>query len=124
MKEARMELYLPVYNYLIKVVVSEDIVLSRIAMDSIFGEKYTLGPAMGIHSTIEESSTSYIFLPPTADVNTIVHECFHCVVAVMSAIGSFLDESSEEVYAYTLGYITEKVSEHVKRSKKQFNKKK
>ena len=50
--------------------------------------------------------------PKTAqDVGFLVHELFHSTYAVMSNIGVPLSDDSEEVYAYTIGYLTEKILE-------------
>lgn len=42
--------------------------------------------------------------------NTIAHECFHIVNHVMTTIGGPLTESSEESWAYLLGYLVEEVT--------------
>lgn len=50
--------------------------------------------------------------PKTAqDAGFIVHELFHSTYAVMCNIGITLSDNSEEVYAYTMGYLAEKIFE-------------
>ena len=48
--------------------------------------------------------------PKTAeDIGFLVHELFHATYAVMCNVGISLSEDSEEVFAYTMGFLTEKV---------------
>ena len=48
--------------------------------------------------------------PKTAqDAGFIVHELFHSTYAVMCNVGISLSECSEEVFAYTMGYLAEKI---------------
>ncbi|MCQ2231432.1 MAG: hypothetical protein MJZ30_06245 [Paludibacteraceae bacterium] len=48
--------------------------------------------------------------PKTAhDIGFLVHELFHAVCAVMEMVGVEPSASSEEVYAYTIGFLTEQV---------------
>lgn len=48
--------------------------------------------------------------PKTAEeVGFLVHELFHATYAVMCNVGINLSEDSEEVFAYTIGFLTEKV---------------
>ena len=50
--------------------------------------------------------------PKTAqDAGFIVHELFHSTYAVMCNIGITLSDDSEEVYAYIMGYLAEKIFE-------------
>ncbi len=50
--------------------------------------------------------------PKTAEeTGTLVHELFHASYAIFQSIGNPLTPQSEEVFAYTLGYLTEKVKE-------------
>lgn len=126
MKEFTGIIKLPVYGYVITVIITEDIDNSRISRNQEIGEFYqeSENVTLGLHSYVEKHLESYIFINPDSTTQTIVHECFHCTAAIMSSIGSCLDSSSEEVYAYTLGYLTAKVEKFLKNSKKKFKKKK
>ena len=37
------------------------------------------------------------------------HECFHAVTHLIDSIGMYLDDSSEEAYAYLYGYLFQKI---------------
>jgi len=41
----------------------------------------------------------------------LIHELFHITTCIMEEIGVELTESSEEVYAYSIGFLTKKVME-------------
>ena len=47
------------------------------------------------------------------DIEIITHEAFHAICALMRSIGVTLDESSEEAYAYPLGFINKKICNFV-----------
>lgn len=52
----------------------------------------------------------FVKKPTTAqDIGFLVHELFHAVCAVMEMVGVEPSASSEEAYAYTLGFLTEQV---------------
>jgi hypothetical protein len=61
--------------------------------------------------TIRFPDGSIIVLIREFDVNTIAHEAFHVVEALMEYIGCKLTNSSSEPWAYLLGYIVEKIME-------------
>lgn len=46
-----------------------------------------------------------------SEIGTLIHELSHATNAIMEAIGITLTESSEEAYAYCLGFLTRKVFE-------------
>jgi hypothetical protein len=45
--------------------------------------------------------------------STMSHEIFHVVVGIFDRIGATLDDSSEESYAYLIGYITKEILKNV-----------
>jgi hypothetical protein len=50
--------------------------------------------------------------------NVAVHECFHATYYILNRANVYLDESSEEAYAYLLGFITDEVVKIIKAYKK------
>lgn len=44
----------------------------------------------------------------------IAHECFHATRYILEYVGITLEESSEEAFAYLLGYLVEEVDKLVK----------
>ena len=54
---------------------------------------------------------AYLFLLEGGDQNTLSHELMHATSRSLSSRGIMLDNSTEEVYAYTNGYLNEKALE-------------
>lgn len=51
-------------------------------------------------------------VPHTAeDLGFLSHEVFHVATAIMENIGTELTGSSEEAYAYLIGYLTRRIAE-------------
>ncbi len=46
---------------------------------------------------------------------SLAHEIFHAVKWLFDFLGIYLDDNSEEVWAYQVGYITEQIYEGLKR---------
>lgn len=61
------------------------------------------------------------FKNPVIDHNTVAHECFHIAVALMEAKGIPLTDSSEEAWAYLMGFLVGKVTEMFKELEKKQN---
>ena len=57
------------------------------------------------------------------DEGTIAHEAVHVALAVFEAISTDMDSSSEEPYAYLVGWIVNEVYKFMKESKVNFQKK-
>lgn len=54
------------------------------------------------------------YFPSTAtDHGIISHEIFHAVDFLLDRVGMKLTESSNEAYAYLIGYITQEVYSHI-----------
>jgi len=97
----------PVQQYELHIIVTNNIRKSRNKRKKLFGGKLD-GNAKGLFSKSNDFS-GYIFIEPNASVNTISHESFHAVDHLMSAIDTSLTKDTNECYAYSLGYIVEKV---------------
>jgi hypothetical protein len=58
--------------------------------------------------TIEpEDNSVFIFITHKATLNTIVHESYHAIKSMMRYIGA---DEDEEVVAYHLGYLVQKIT--------------
>lgn len=62
---------------------------------------------------IDKLGITNLVIRPDATINTICHESFHIMVNIMDDIGMTLSDSSEEAYAYLIGWISEKISETI-----------
>lgn len=75
-----------------------------------------LGECAGYHSgtTIKGKSTSVIWIrddAPPQIVDIVAHESFHCAVHHLSNAGVRFSRSSEEAYAYLIGWVGRRVWE-------------
>jgi len=118
-KENVNKLYFPMYDYQVDIIITDSIKKSRSNRNVEIGEKFDARGCLGLHTSIEEEMKSYIFLKPNSSAGTIAHECFHCTSAIMTTIGTCMDDSSEEVYAYTLTYLVDIVTNQIKQIKKE-----
>lgn len=60
-------------------------------------------------------NTFFIWMPEkpktAQEAGTLAHEIFHATCAMLENMGMALSDDSEEAYAYTIGFITEKLNE-------------
>jgi hypothetical protein len=70
-------------------------------------------PACAIH--VGGENFSFIFFKPNPSINDIVHECWHVIARIFEHVGAKLDR--DEMVAYHLAYLTEKVFKFVRRRK-------
>ena len=59
----------------------------------------------------------YIFLENNTRQDIIAHESLHCTIAILNRIGVWLTDSSEEQYAYLLGYLVKEINKGLKYEK-------
>jgi hypothetical protein len=78
----------------------------------------------GVLATVAHSqngSSLTRFKNPVIDHNTVAHECFHIAVAIMEAKNIPMADSSEEAWAYLIGFLVGKVTEVFKELEKKKN---
>lgn len=71
---------------------------------------------------LEQSNMLFLILPRGASPEIIAHEAFHLTLMICAYKGLTLTGSSEEVYAYTLGWIVKTVNKYKKKQKATNNK--
>lgn len=63
----------------------------------------------------QEQGIFFIWMPSkpktAEDIGFLAHEVFHAVAEIMRTIGITFSEDSEEIYAYTVGYLMHKILE-------------
>jgi len=114
-KEHKTKFDIPVFLYTVNVILSNDVVEARERLNTILG-RWVNGHFEAMHSNTG-GGTSYIILPFDADGRLIAHEAFHCVLAILRFLHS---DGEEELDAYLLSYIVEKIESFQK--KKGFRK--
>lgn len=95
-----------VFNYTIKVVVTNDVKKA--------GERHGVPITKNFaafHTAAIDAPVSFIVLPENVNESTLAHECSHCVWAIMDMIGAKLED---EIFAYTLSHLIEKITAFVK----------
>ncbi len=55
------------------------------------------------------SNKALILLKPSSDIRTVVHEAFHCVVAICETHGVPLTTDNDETGAYMIDYIVGRI---------------
>lgn len=96
------------FNYQVNIVLTDDVIESRVKRNRALGTTATredLTGTIALHSASKTAGVSYIFLPFKADIGYITHECSHCVWRIMEFIGA---EHENEVMAYMLAYLVRK----------------
>ena len=59
--------------------------------------------------TIKLKERYIIWVENPDDISSMVHESFHVVCKVLDERGIHLNSSTEEIYAYTLGYVINQI---------------
>jgi hypothetical protein len=96
---------LPVFSkYRVHIVFTDDVQKSA---KERYGSSRKLDNCDGAHH-YDDLGHSHLFYKPDLCINTLVHEAFHAVYALLYDWAG-MDKLDEEVIAYHLGYITEQV---------------
>lgn len=115
--EEELLISIDMYKYDVTVVISNNILASRYRRNKLFEKATTVDEEpLGLFCEVNDFE-GYIFIRPNSGYPTIAHECFHAVFAMLNNIGTTLDESSEECYAYALSYLMEQIEERLKITK-------
>lgn len=97
----------PVFsNYQVKVVFTDDVAASKKAR---YGTDFDTSNASAVHCHDETQGVSHIIFDINRACNgTMAHESWHAIYAMMKWAGAGLEN---EVVAYHLGYLTQRVND-------------
>jgi hypothetical protein len=112
-KDRQFTIPLPHFNYAIKVVFTGDFKeFAKKKKWSKFSEQIADDDrtVSGYHCSHPGEGLSWILLRHDPKISTIVHETFHVVWRIMEHIGAKFEN---EVMAYHLGYIVEKITDNL-----------
>lgn len=116
MKEKVKIIHFKQYNYKVHIIKTNNIIKSRKKRQSIIGKfKKINGDEFLSGLCSNNGYESYIFLTPTCNINTLVHECYHAVNRIFEWIVA--KEVDEEIFAYTLGYLVEETDKFYNKKK-------
>lgn len=102
------------YGYKITIIITEDVVKARKKYDKFMGSECQFSELSALHSHNYIDPISIIFLKQNPDLRSVVHESFHAVISLYKFYDIPLDNNTEEVYAYTLEYIVDKILSFIK----------
>lgn len=115
-KEKTYTQELPIYGYILKVVVSTDVNQSRIKRNKQFRREWVNDPTTrALFTPFENAPLGYIFVPNDATVMEIAHEATHACQRIIAWIGA--GYSDTEFVAYLFGYVIDGVYNFVEHFK-------
>lgn len=118
LKEKIFTIEFPVFDYELVVILSSDVMKSRTDRDEEVGEKFTGEPALALHSYNYHNPIAFlIFNEHDVTPGVIAHEASHAVYRLLEWIGA--TERDEEVLAYHIEYIVDKVWNFVKKQERE-----
>jgi hypothetical protein len=97
---------IPIYDRTLNIIITEDINygLESIGIDVNEGDEIEA-------SVIEDPDGKInLIINPKANINTICHESFHIANTILKEAGLTLSDSSEEAYAYLVGWVGDKIN--------------
>jgi hypothetical protein len=111
-REHMHEVYFAAFQYYVRIIISDDVVVSRKKRDGILGELFDESECLGMHCCNRPDATSYLFLTYHSLPSTIAHEAWHAVRRMLVFCGAELDS---EVVAHHLGYLVGEIHTQIKR---------
>jgi hypothetical protein len=102
------EVHFPVFGYTVYVCYTDNIPEDREGISHIVGavEEPLTTYCDGLHSYHKRKPDCCIFFTPESSIGTITHECYHAIRRMWKWIGA---KPEEEITAYHLGYLVDKV---------------
>jgi hypothetical protein len=114
-KKLGTKVKIPIYDRGLRITVTKDINkgLKQIGFDDLEDDV--------VEGTVIEDPTGiiHVFIEPKANINVICHEAFHVTKNVLDTAGLTLTESSEEAYAYLIGWVAEKIQKEICKNKRK-----
>ncbi len=113
MNEFELNIELPIFNYQIDVVYTDNISESRQARNYLIGAPDSELSKLvdGLHSYNELTPRGVIFFTKETTIGVIAHEIFHAIWRMFKYIGA---KNENEVFAYHLSWILDRVLEFKK----------
>ena len=108
-------MYIPTFHWSIDIVVTDRVVdyARHRGWSGSDGREVTTA---GLTLLFPDELLTVIIIQPDANAGTIAHECWHCVRQMLLHMGATLDN---EVVAYHLGYVVNRVTDFKNAKKKR-----
>ena len=108
MKERVGKVEFTIFDYLVQIVVTKNIVKSRNNRSHLLGSTYhEQGKTVGLHSCNDDRANAYLFLTPNTTADIVAHECYHAISRMFKWIDA---KHEEEITAYYLGDLVGEVT--------------
>ncbi len=113
LKEEFTRIEFPVFDYVIKVLLTNNLKESREKLSGILGalEDEISESVDGMHSYNKRSNFCYIIIDDKATLGTLAHECSH---AVRRMFKYFDAKMANEHFEYHLGYVVDEIEKFKK----------
>lgn len=109
MNSSSITIKIPIYGDLIKITLTSNIA-EYCKENYLEDQKSTLqGCVYDLTSYEHDIDYEVIFQDERANERNLVHETFHIVARIMRGLSVQLDENSEEIYAYLLDYLYNRI---------------
>jgi len=111
----------PVYNYRIYVIFTDDLkeCAAGLKAQGMLAKDTDLESTGAFTIKFSNQSFTYLVYPIDASIDHITHEVYHAISNMFNWISSKPDE---EIFAYTLGYVTKQVTDDQAKAIKKFKK--
>jgi len=122
MNEFKTVIPIPVFNYKIFVIFTDDLIKSadKLAEQGKIARLHGIDDTSdGFHVPLNNQSYSYIVLKYDATINHITHETYHAVSTMFRWISA---KHEEEITAYFLGYLVSLLITDQEKAKKALDK--
>ena len=103
----RTEIRIPIYDRSLIIVVTNDIKKAIVKYCPEEAEESDCNlEATVVHDNMGRMN---LMIQPDANINVICHEALHITVTTLDDAGMEMSESSEEAYAYLIGWVAEQI---------------
>ena len=99
-------------EFVFHIIITED---TNVGLESI-GIDVTEGDEIEASVIEDPDGMINLIITPTANINTICHESFHIANTILTKAGLTLSDSSEEAYAYLIGWVSDKINKVIKKA--------
>lgn len=106
MNEKEKLINFSVFDYMVRVVYTDDMSESIKARREILGD-IDCNDSDAVHLALRNKSESYLILSSDVSAGTIAHEAWHCVRRIMEYIEADLEN---EIVGYHIGYLVDEVT--------------
>lgn len=107
MKMKKVKTRIPIYDRGLIIIITKDV---NSALFDVAPEEYDEDESESEATVVnDKKGRMNLIIVPDANINTICHESFHIALTTLEDAGMELTHSSEEAYAYLVGWVAEEI---------------